>query len=104
MRFLGYLIVLCLLLSILRYAILVLCLAFAIMLLWGILTRPREAFAAVGFGVLLGFLQSHPGAAITIVLVLLLAERLSVRRTAESDIHLLVDRSAAGGAVEVVQS
>lgn len=80
MRLLGYIIVAALALSVLQHAIAALLIVGGLMLLWGVLFRPRQVFGFAAFCVLSGLIQNNLMAAIITIIIsaaigLLLAER-----------------------------
>ncbi|MFC3714316.1 hypothetical protein ACFOMD_17235 [Sphingoaurantiacus capsulatus] len=79
MRLILYLVAASMLLSILRAVILFLCAAFALMLLWGVLTKPRETLGSMAICSTLALIQMHPLAALAIVVTVLLAHVVTAR-------------------------
>lgn len=60
MKAIGYLIVACVLLAIIRALAVVLVLMLGLALLVGIITKPRETFGLLAFAMIAGLVQEHP--------------------------------------------
>lgn len=71
MRLLGYVLLACLLVSVLRAVIIILCVAFAFMLLWGALFRPQETFGLMLLTAFMLTLQTYPLASVGIAIAML---------------------------------
>jgi hypothetical protein len=60
MQLFGFLLAACIVLTLIRYAMAALFVAFIAMLLWGALTRPRETFGFVSLCLLSSIAKAHP--------------------------------------------
>jgi len=60
MKLIGYVLLACLILGALQYAMVVLTVMLILLALWGCIFRPREMLGIVTYIVILGLLQVHP--------------------------------------------
>jgi hypothetical protein len=97
MQWLMILLVACLVLSALKFVVAALVLVLAITILWGVFTRPAEAFGLLIFSVVANVALSHTGAALAIVAFLgllgVLRRPQPGPRANPSERQLLADRS-----------
>lgn len=67
MRLLGIFLSACVLLALVKAAIVALFLLFLVALIWGLFLRPREVMAFLAYCALLGLVGAHPTATLVIV-------------------------------------
>lgn len=72
MRLIGTIILLCLLLTVFRSAIVLFVLTFWVLLMWGIVTRPKAIAAIIILNAIAAVVTARPGYALAVVAVMIL--------------------------------
>ncbi len=72
MRFLATLLVICFAIGLLRLVVIAFVLALCLLMLWGALTRPRQALTLLLFTALGAVVEAYPGPALIVLAVMVL--------------------------------